>query len=167
MNVRRANISDMHQILAIYDRARAYMKTNSNPSQWGDVYPPQELVERDILEGNLYVIEQKNSFSEPQKLLGVFVFLPDGDPIYNNIVGKWLNDLPHAAIHRVASSGEGKGILSCAVNFCLSVSKNLKIDTHPDNIPMQNALLKLGFVNCGRILLESGELHLTFQRCDA
>ncbi len=159
MNVRQATRSDLGDILRIYSRAREFMKSNANPTQWGSAYPPSELVEQDISEGVLYVIED-------EFIRGVFAFFPLGDTIYNNIEGKWLNDLPHAAIHRVASSGERRGVFSVAVEFCLSVSKNLKIDTHADNLPMQNALSKLGFVPCGRIFLENGEPRIAYQRWD-
>lgn len=166
MNVRKATRSDLGDALRIYSRAREFMKSNANPTQWGSNYPPAELVERDIAEGLLYVVEDKIQDSENGFICGVFAFFPSGDSIYNNIEGKWLNDLPHAAIHRVASSGERKGVLAAAVDFCLSVSKNLKIDTHADNLPMQNALSKLGFVPCGRIFLENGEERIAYQRWD-
>ena len=39
---------DLPQILKIYDHARAAMKGSGNPTQWGDNYPPQEMLEEDI-----------------------------------------------------------------------------------------------------------------------
>ena len=159
MTVRLASPDDLGRILQIYDRARSYMREIGNPDQWGSVYPPEELLREDIGQKRLYVIEDSSDSS----LHGVFAFFGNGDSIYNNIEGNWLNDLPHAAIHRVASSGERRGILKVCVDFCLSRSKNLKIDTHTQNSVMRHQLAKLGFTQCGTIYLEDGDPRIAFQ----
>ena len=46
---------DLPQILKIYDHARAAMKGSGNPTQWGDNYPPQEMLEEDIDSNRLFV----------------------------------------------------------------------------------------------------------------
>lgn len=159
MNVRLAEPRDSARVLEIYARARQYMKETDNPDQWGASYPPVELTLSDIREKRLYVIEDMSD----GLIHGVFVFMEDGDPIYDKIVGNWLNGLPHAAIHRVASSGERRGILGECVAFCLTRSKNLKIDTHEKNAVMQHQLKKAGFVQCGLIYLENGDTRIAFQ----
>jgi len=162
MSIRLALERDLDRILEIYSRARTYMKENGNPDQWGSVYPSERLLRSDIEQRSLYAVE----FTDPDgetKICGVFAFFENGDPIYNNIEGKWLNDLPHAAIHRVASSGERRGVLRECVEFCLSRSSNLKIDTHERNLTMQNALSKLGFSRCGIIYLEDGDPRIAYQ----
>ena len=163
MKARKANLSDLPKILQIYHRARGFMEQSGNPTQWGNVYPPESLVTEDISRGYLYVLEHFFDKQTEPTLCGVFAFLPDGDEIYNNIEGKWLNDLPHSAIHRVASSGEVPGVLPACVEFCLSVSKNLKIDTHTDNKIMQHQLIKAGFSPCGKIFLPDGSERIAFQ----
>lgn len=157
MHARKATSADLERALCIYARARIYMKETGNPSQWGSVYPPADTVRADIALGSLFVLEENGH------IYGVFAFFPDGDPIYENIDGKWLNDLPHAAIHRVASSGERRGMLAECVSYCLTVSKNLKIDTHTDNTVMQHQLKKQGFAPCGTVTLENGESRIAFQ----
>ena len=42
--------------------------------------------------------------------------------------------------------------------------KNLRIDTHEDNIPMRSFLLKHGFVECGIIYLENGEERIAYHK---
>ena len=54
--VRKAFIEDLPRILELYAMARVRMKESGNPHQWGDSYPPRELVERDIKAGVTYVI---------------------------------------------------------------------------------------------------------------
>lgn len=166
MKVRIATREDLARIHFIYTRARELMKNSGNPSQWGDNYPSKKLTEADLEGGNLYVIEELPDSEQTHVICGVFAFFPSGDPIYNNIEGKWLNKNPHSAIHRVASSGEKKGILAACVEFCLSRSKNLKIDTHPDNKIMQRGLERSGFTLCGRMIMPDGSPRLCYQRCD-
>ena len=133
------------------------MQNTGNPTQWGAVYPPRELVEQDIQGENLFLLEADG------EIYGVFAFFPDGDSGYDCIDGSWLNDMPHAAIHRVASAGTRKSVLRDCVDFCLTRSKNLKIDTHSDNKIMQHQLKKTGFVECGTVYLENGEPRIAFQ----
>lgn len=147
--VRKALFSDIDTILKIYEKARQYMAETGNPKQWSDSYPSKELVIKDIEGGNLLVLEDGSD------IYGVFAFFPDGDTVYDDIDGEWLNSLPHAAIHRVASAGTKKGVLAECIEHCLSKSNNLKIDTYITNKIMQHQLLKYGFVNCGSL---KGEL---------
>ena len=164
MKARRATPCDLPRVLQIYGVARELMKASGNPDQWGATYPPEELVREDLEKGCLHVLEQVD---EEGKILlcGAFAFLPEGDDVYNNIEGKWLNDLPHAAIHRVASSGEVRGVLPACVEFCLTKASNLKIDTHADNKIMQRQLEKAGFTPCGSITLPDGSKRIAFQLC--
>ncbi len=157
MAIRTAKFDEIEEILAVYGKARRYMAESGNPLQWGSIYPPRELVESDISGGNLFVLEHDG------KIYGVFAFFPQGDSVYDCIEGSWLNDLPHAAIHRVASDGTHRGVLSECIDFCLSVSNNLKIDTHRDNLTMQAALKKLGFICCGTVYYSPTEPRLAFQ----
>ena len=143
MEIRNARAEELSEILDIYERARTFMKENGNPTQWEGGYPSPEILQADIEKNALYVIEGSGV------LHGVFAFFPKGDPAYDTLPVSWLNDLPHAAIHRVASAGTAKGVLGACVRFCLSHAKNLKIDTHKDNTVMQAALLKQGFTACG------------------
>ena len=159
MSVRKAKMADIAEILNIYSRAREYMRSTGNPSQWGSVYPPKSLVEADVSSENLFVLD------DGEKIYGVFAFFPLGDNVYDRIDGAWLNPYPHAAIHRVASSGDRRGVLLECVKYCLTVSNNLKIDTHTDNKIMQHQLKKLGFRECGTIRLPDGEERIAFQLC--
>ena len=159
MSVRKATDADIGRVLEIYEIARGFMRQTGNPDQWGEIYPPRELVEQDVSEGRLMLLE------EDGEIYGAFAFFPDGDESYANIEGEWLNDLPHAAIHRVASAGTRRGVLHDCVEFCLANSKNLKIDTHNDNAVMQHQLKKEGFRECGTIYLENGDPRIAFQLC--
>ena len=148
MNIRPARTEDLSSALEIYKIARKFMLNNGNPEQWGEVYPPDDLVEFDIENERLYVIEENGAIE------GVFAFFKNGDPLYDDIDGKWLNSEPYVAVHRVASAGRVKGIFSAILDFCVSYSNNVKIDTYKENAIMLHILEKNGFVKCGTVICE-------------
>ncbi len=160
MRVRRAKTSDLPEVLAIYEAARDFMRHTGNPSQWGEDYPPVFTVREDLNGGHLFVIEKDGT------PCGVFAFFPEGDPAYDEMPSKWLNALPYAAIHRVASAGTERGVLASCVDYALSVCNNIKIDTHKDNRVMQSALAKLGFKVCGEAVIPEVGERILYQRFD-
>ena len=159
--VRKAEERDLQEILSIYDKARAFMRAHGNRNQWRNGYPSQALLEYDIMQQRLYVLE--DDFG----LYGVFMILPGPDPTYAVIrEGEWKDTSSYAVIHRIASSGRRHGVLHEALSFAFSISRHLRIDTHADNIPMQNALLKEGFQRCGIIVCDDGTDRVAFE-CSA
>ena len=52
---RGARRADLDAILKIYARARQAMADSGNPTQWGDHFPPQELLEEDIDSNRLFL----------------------------------------------------------------------------------------------------------------
>ena len=57
-------------------------------------------------------------------------------------------------VHRVASGGLVRGILKACLDFCESLTPNIRIDTHKDNTIMRHLLEKEGFHECGVIHVE-------------
>ena len=66
-------------------------------------------------------------------------------------------------MHRVASAGKKGGMLKVAIEYCLKETNNLKIDTHEDNLPMQNALARLGFIRCGKVYITRAGERIAYQ----
>ena len=158
MNIRKAELGDLPQILSIYALARELMRNTGNATQWKTTYPTEEIIRSDIENGYLHLLCDEDGIE------GVFAFLPEGDPVYDRIDGKWLNEMPHAAVHRVASAGKKRGVLLICMQYCFSVCDNIKIDTHENNKIMQHSLEKLGFVRCGTVTLANGESRVAYQR---
>lgn len=163
MIIRKATPADLNTVLRIYDEARSFMRANGNPNQWGHTNPPASKTYDDINTGRLHIV------CEEDKILGVFFFEIANDPTYAVIYGgNWLNDLPYGVIHRIAVSSDarGKGVSGFCFEYAFSKCKNLKIDTHKDNIPMQRSLEKNGFVKCGIIHLANGDERIAFQKTE-
>ena len=71
---------DLPQILKIYAHARAVMKASGNPTQWGDNFPPQELLEEDIDSNRLFLYVVNGQIE------AVFAFILGADPTDNKIM---------------------------------------------------------------------------------
>ena len=156
MQIRKAEKADLEDILAIYKKARAFMAANGNPNQWGNNKPAKEQIEDDIEKGKSYVCVSENGVA------AVFYFAVEADPTYSVIEGEWINDLPYGVVHRIASSEKGAG--SFCLNWAYSQCHNVRIDTHENNLPMQNLLKKLGYSRCGTIIINDGTPRIVFQK---
>lgn len=159
MEIRTSKITDLETILMLYESARIFMRENGNPNQWGTSYPPIDLVKEDIQNQHSYVCVDNGT------IVGTFYFRKGIETDYNKIEhGTWLNDRPYAVIHRITALKDTKGVASYCLNWCWEQHKNLRIDTHKDNIPMQKTLEKNGFQLCGTIYLKDGSERIAFQK---
>lgn len=156
--IEKATLSQLPQIMAIYEKARHFMAQNGNPDQWGMAYPPEEMIRQDILNGKCYV-----NLTE-RKITAAFYFAVEADPTYSHIDGAWLSDAPYGVIHRIAVGESGRGVAAECFRFAMEHCDNLRIDTHENNIPMQRCLAKLGFQRCGTIYLENGDPRIAYQK---
>lgn len=161
MEILHATARQIDEIMEIYAAARRFMAANGNPTQWNGGYPPRALVEADVAAKKLYVC------AENGEILGVFFYDECDDPTYRHIYdGAWRNDRPYGVIHRIAVAAHGRGVAGFCFDACFERCKNLKIDTHRDNLPMQKSLARHGFLPCGTIRLENGEERIAYQRCE-
>ena len=104
-------------------------------------------------------------------MIGTFFFIhgQDIEPTYREITdGAWLDDSPYGVVHRIAGDGSEKGIGVFCINWAFEQCGHLRIDTHGDNIVMQNLVKKLGFVHCGTIYVEEdNNPRLAFEKTAA
>ena len=159
MKIRRAIPADLPQLQRVFRAARQYKAATGNPNQWGGSYPPRELLERDIQQGNCHVC-----LNEDGGICGVFVLILGEDPTYQRIEdGIWLSGAPYGTLHRVASDGTTPGVFAAALEYSRGVISNLRIDTHADNQVMQALILNSGFRRCGIIYAADGSPRIAYQ----
>ena len=149
MIIRHAMEKDFERMMEIYAYARQFMEDHGNPNQWGPTnWPPENLIHEDIRREKSFVCE------EDGRVVGVF-FFDHGEniePTYANIEdGEWIGDDDYGVVHRIAGDGSVKGIGTFCLNWAYEQCGHLRIDTHGDNVVMQNLLVKLGFARCGTI----------------
>jgi RimJ/RimL family protein N-acetyltransferase len=159
MEIRKAAPGDIPRILTIYDRARSFMRSTGNLTQWINGYPSRELVESDIKKGSSYVC------LDDGRIVGAFYFAVEIEKTYLEIEGgSWLNEDKYAVVHRIAVDSDRRGIAPYCLAWSYGKWNNVRIDTHRDNKPMQRVLEKCGFSYCGVIHLEDGAERIAFQK---
>lgn len=156
MKVCPAVPADLDEIMNVYAAAKAYMRKNGNDSQWVKGYPQRELVAEDIAKGQCFVCREDG-------IHGVFAFILGEDPTYNVIEGgNWLNNRLYGTIHRIGSDGQKRGIFRCAADYCLTMTADLRIDTHEVNKIMQEQVERYGFRRCGIIHISDGTPRIAY-----
>ncbi len=159
ITIQTSHLQHIDAIMAIYDRAKEYMRRQGNPTQWREGYPPRDLIVAEISAACHY-----SCFCDGD-LVGVFSFIVGKDPNYSYIKdGAWLNDEPYGTIHRLASAGTIRGIAAACIEWCAGRCSNLRADTHRDNLVMQHVLLRHDFVPCGIIYVQNGSERIAYQR---
>lgn len=166
IEIRKAGIEELSDIMKIYDQGRRYMSQEGNPTQWGISYPPCELVEEDISRGATYVCTLDGEIG------AVFYFNIGEDPCYYKIVdGEWRNDRAYAVVHRIAVGDEMRrhGVASKCIDYAVARCReagiyDLRMDTHKENIPMQRFLEKCDFRMCGKVYVEDGSERIAYHK---
>ena len=157
--IRQSSETDIQAIMDVLEAAKGIMRASGNVNQWINGYPSEAVVRKDLENGNGYVVEDDG------RVVGYFAFIASPEPTYAEIFdGAWLEDkLPYHVIHRIGSFPEVHGIFKSIMDWCVSKDRNLRIDTHRDNLIMQHNILKYGYKYCGIIFLESGDERLAYQ----
>lgn len=163
MEIRHSTEKDLTCIMKLYEHARTFMAEHGNPNQWGPTqWPPEQLIRDDILHKTSYVCVHEG------RIVGTFFFLSGDDiePDYQKIEnGKWLSSSAYGVVHRIAGDGSVKGIGAFCLDWAYRQCGHLRIDTHGDNIIMQNLLHKMGFTHCGTVYVkEDNNPRLAYEK---
>ena len=155
--IRHANPKDLPALEQLYARARAFMAASGNPHQWGDDKPTAEELLESIRRGHGFVCIENG------QIAAAFVFHTQGDPTYDSIEGEgWPDQGPYGVVHRIATGGTRHGVAAHCLAWSRAHCRQVRIDTHEKNIPMQHLLDKMGFTHCGTIYLEDGSPRLAY-----
>lgn len=132
------------------------MRAHGNAAQWAGGYPSRGVLLDDIGRGWSHVIVHDG------RVVGTFCLMTDEEPTYKTIEGAWTSTRPYVTIHRIASDGTCGRIFRQAVDFARRLGRDIRVDTHRDNGPMQVAAVREGFVYCGIITLADGGKRLAY-----
>ena len=163
MILRKTTYPDIHAVMDIIHTAQRSLR-EMGINQWQNNYPDETVITNDINKGHAYVLQDENI------IIATAVISFETEPSYDKIYeGQWLTDEKYAVVHRLAVAGNYKrsGVASMFMDmireFCIGYNIcSIKIDTHRDNLPMQNMLFKKGYKYCGIIYLGNG-----FENCGA
>ena len=135
------------------------MKQSGNPRQWGNSFPPENLLVKDIEKEQLYVVK------DDTRIHRVIAFIIGKEPTYEKIEqGAWISDTEYGTLHRVAGDGTIHGIFDKIVDFCGRKIEHLRVDTHEENRIMQHLISKNGFQKCGIIHVLDETPRIAYER---
>lgn len=165
MIFRKSTEKDLKNIMKIINGAKEFLKENK-VDQWQSGYPNEEVILLDIEKGYSYVLEDNGV------IIGTTALSFDEEETYDKIhEGAWISSGEYGVIHRIAVDrnikikGLGTEIIKRCEEICLGKGvKNIKIDTHEDNLIMQKVLEKNKFKYCGVIYLEGDIKRVAFEK---
>ena len=148
---RKAELSEIAPIWEILQQAIIRRKEDGS-KQWQDGYPNPEVVQKDIEQGEGFVLVNGET------IIGYSAVLINDEPAYAEIEGNWLTNDDFVVIHRVAISEKylGKGFAKIIIknieDFALSNNiYSIKADTNFDNIAMIKIFENSGYAYCGEV----------------
>lgn len=168
MIYRLASREDLKRLTELANQAIAGFRERGI-DQWQKGAPNEQELAAGIEHQNIHVIE------EDGEVIAMITVVHGPDESYEKLNGTWPNSEPYCAFHRVCvdEARKGQGIagrlFAYSEEFGRSLGyKNVRIDTHPDNLSMQRALAKNGFVQCGTLILldgaEAGAMRLGYHK---
>ena len=148
---RKAELSEIAPIWEILQQAIIRRKEDGS-KQWQDGYPNPEVVQKDIEQGEGFVLVNGET------IIGYSAVLINYEPAYAEIEGNWLTNDDFVVIHRVAISEKylGKGFAKIIIknieDFALSNNiYSIKADTNFDNTAMIKIFENSGYTYCGEV----------------
>jgi ribosomal protein S18 acetylase RimI-like enzyme len=167
MKIKHATFDNIPIIMEIINDAKEYL-ASLGIDQWQNGYPNAVQIEQDILNRESYVV-----FNDQDKIVATSMFTTNPEPTYKKIDGNWIFDQTkkYGVIHRLAVKKEFRNLGLASVLFeefhqqlKNNHIKSLKIDTHEDNLSMQNLIKKLGYKYCGVIYTSYNAKRLAFEK---
>ena len=167
MKIKHATLDNVPIIMEIINDAKEYL-ASLGIDQWQNGYPNAVQIEQDISNRESYVV-----FNEQDKIVATSMFTTNPEPTYKKIDGNWIINQTekYGVIHRLAVKKEFRNLGLASVLFeefhqqlKNNHIKSLKIDTHEDNISMQQLIKKIGYVYCGIIYTSYKAKRLAFEK---
>ena len=154
MNYRTAQTADLPAMMKMVEEAKEGFRAR-NIDQWQKGEPNEQGLTEGIEKSVVHVLEENG------EVLGMITVVPGPEADYAVIDGAWLNDEPYFAL--------AASLFSYSEAFAKEKGvRNIRIDTHPDNLSMQKALAKNGYTFCGKITLcsgsEAGDPRFAYQK---
>jgi len=155
--LRQAKLDDLPRVIEIIEGAKKTL-LDRGVDQWQSGYPSAEILEQDIQEDISYVLILDG------EVVGVAALQQGYDKSYQDILsGSWDSDsdVTYSVIHRIAvdADHQGEHLSASLVQHLMTVShylgyRDVRIDTHPDNLVMQHIIENNGFEEKGTITME-------------
>lgn len=164
---RKALLEDIDEVMVAVEDARAFLKIQGN-GQWQFGYPNRDDFMKDIKEGHLYLVLDKDDNKTIVGCCALTYFEEEYCHLYE---GAWLTDRPYMVMHRCAvkekyrGQGYGKALFNLFDIVALEQGyKSLRIDTHAGNSVMRHVLEKCGYEYCGKVMLYPNKDRVVYEK---
>lgn len=165
MEFRKAAAEDVAEIMPIIQAAQQQFRER-NISQWTNGYPDEATITEDIRRGESYVL------TESGEIVASTAISAREETTYRTIYeGEWMTREDYLVIHRLAVKNDSKnrGFASLLLKETEKMARtssipSVKVDTHEQNVPMQQLLLSHGYIYCGVIYLTEGSKRLAYEK---
>ena len=164
---RQATLSDIEQVMEAVEDSRELLRLQGN-GQWQNGYPDRNDYLKDIHNGRLFVVTDKD---DDEIIVGVCALTYREDDYDRPFEGKWLTDYPYMIMHRVAlkanyrGQGYGKKLFEAFIAQGEKEGfRSLRIDTHEGNDIMRHLIESFGFVCCGKAILTPDKERLVYEK---
>lgn len=160
MQLRLADHNDVDTIMDIINHAKQFLSEQQIPQWQNQTGPNQDIINKDIDLRQGYVLE------DSKMIVGYCALTGNVEKSYTNIKkGSWNETYPvYASIHRVALDPNirGKGLSQILLKEIINQAAmqdyhDIRIDTHPQNIIMQQVIKRAGFNYIGDIELAQAD----------
>lgn len=148
MNLRKATIEDVPDVMRIFTQARLAQRV-AGFKQWEDGYPSEAVLISDINNSVGYILDENGNAAG-------YVAISSFDKEYNRHPELWNTSKTYAVFHRIALSDEYRGKRLSGKLFDLAEAQAIqmdvdfvRIDTGLENRPMQHILSNRGYINLG------------------
>ncbi|WP_369833269.1 GNAT family N-acetyltransferase [Companilactobacillus pabuli] len=166
--LRQAKLDDLPRIIDIIDSAKKTLK-DRGVDQWQQGYPNKEILEQDIQEGISFVLMLNG------RVVGSAALQQGYDKNYQDMnSGAWDDDsdVTYSIIHRIAieADHQGEHLSAALIQQLMTMSyylgyRDVRIDTHPDNLVMQHIITSNGFEEKGTLRwmkIKVSDWHIKF-----
>lgn len=165
--LRQAKLDDLPRIIDIIDSAKKTLK-DRGVDQCQQGYPNKEILEQDIQEGISFVLILNG------RVVGSAALQQGYDKNYQDMnSGSWDDDsdVTYSIIHRIAieADHQGEHLSAALIQQLMTMSyylgyRDVRIDTHPDNLVMQHIITSNGFEEKGTITMDEDKgVRLAYQ----
>lgn len=164
IEINRAMYQDMNRIINIIEEAKEYLKLN-NIDQWQNNYPNKNTIAQDIMMNEAYIVYLD------EIACAYFMLSYQKESSYDEVIeGAWSNNEDYAVIHRLAIAKEFRGqglatkIFERIEEEVSLNSKQIRIDTHKENLAMKSLLENRDYNYVGEIRLKDKSLRDAYEK---
>ena len=163
ITIELATEKDLEHIQTLFQQGKAFLKSQGI-DQWQNDYPSKDDAAKDVATHKGWCLIKDS------KIVGYACLDADGEPSYDTLKGKWLDNLPYLVVHRMVIDDTYKH-QGLARTFFAEIDKyaisnnifSIRIDTDDANMIMKQLIKASGYTYCGTIWFDNS-IKIAFQK---